>query len=63
MLISLEERFTDIEEIDFLVFGTLLDPQFKDKSFSIAEFHQNAVGVLKSQDTSEPLTVIAILAF
>ena len=53
MLTSLEERFTDIEEIDFLVLGTLLDPRFKDKSFSSAEFCQKAVGTLKSQYTSE----------
>ena len=53
MLTSLEERFAEIEETDFLVLGTLLDPRFKDKSFSSAVFRQNAVATLKSQYTSE----------
>ena len=46
MLTSLEERFA--KETDFLVLGTLLDPRFKDKSFSSAVFC-----TLKSQYTSE----------
>ena len=53
MLTSLEERFANNEEIDFLVLGTLLDPRFKYISFSSAEFRQKAVGILKSQYTSE----------
>ena len=38
MLTSLEERFSDIEEIDFLLLGTLLDPRFKDKSLVVLNF-------------------------
>ena len=53
MLLSLERRFAKIEELDFLVLATLLDPRFKDKSFSTACFRQNAVSLLKSQYTFE----------
>ena len=34
MLDSLRSRFNDIEEKDFLVIATLLDPRYKDKFFS-----------------------------
>ena len=40
MLTSLQRRFAKIEEIDFLVILTLLDPRFKDKSFSNVTFRQ-----------------------
>jgi len=46
---SLQRRFADIEETDFL---TILDPRFKDKSFSTATFCQDALNhntVLKSK--------------
>ena len=33
MLASLQRRFAEIEETDFLILATLLDPHFKDKSF------------------------------
>ena len=45
MLTSLQRRFAKIEEIDFL----LLDPHFKDKSFSNVTFRQNAPTLLESQ--------------
>ena len=34
MLESLQRRFSNIEETDFLVLSTMLDPRFKDKFFS-----------------------------
>ena len=34
MLDSLQKRFSDIEQTDFLVLSTLLDPRYKDKFFS-----------------------------
>ena len=45
MLTSLQRRFAKIEEIDFL----LLDPHFKDKSFSNVTFRRNAPTLLESQ--------------
>ena len=48
MLLSLQRRFTDIEKTNFLVLSTLLDPRFKDRSFSTSVFRQNAVTLLKS---------------
>ena len=53
VLTSLQRRFTEIEETEFLVLATLLDPRFKDKSFSNATFRQNAIHLIKSQYTSE----------
>ena len=51
MLASLQRRFTDIEETDFLVLATLLNLQFKDKCFS--SIRQDAVTMLKSQYSAE----------
>ena len=34
MLDSLQKRFSDIEQTDFLVLSTMLDPRYKDKFFS-----------------------------
>ena len=53
MLTSLTRRFVEIEETDYLTLATLLDPRFKDKSFSNAAFRENAIHLLKSQYTSE----------
>ena len=53
MLASLQRRFAEIEETDFLILATLLDPRFKDKSFSDVTFRQNAIHLLKLQYTSE----------
>ena len=53
MLASLQRRFADIKETDFLVLATLLDPQFKDKSFSSSALRQDAVTMLKSQYSAE----------
>jgi len=53
MLASLQRRFVDIEETDFLVLATLLDPRFKDKSFSNAMLHHDAVILPKLQYSAE----------
>jgi len=53
MLASLQRRFADIEETNFLCLATLLDPRFKDKSFSTATFRQDAITLLKSQYSAE----------
>jgi len=40
MLDSLYSRFDDIEDKDFLVLATLLDPRYKEKFFSSESSHQ-----------------------
>ena len=46
MLESLQRRFSNIEETDFLVLSTMLDPRFKDKFFS-SSAHEHAKVLLK----------------
>ena len=45
MLESLRRRFSEIEETDFLVISTMLNPQFKDKFFSSKRFQGCTVSV------------------
>ena len=42
MLELLQKRFGDIDDIDFLVLSTMLDPQFKDKFFSSISSRESA---------------------
>jgi len=53
MLASLQRRFADINETDFLALATLLDPRFRDKLFSIVALCQDAVTLLNSQYSAE----------
>jgi len=46
MLYSLHSKFNDIEDKDFLVLATLLDPRYKDKYFSNESSHQFAKTLL-----------------
>ncbi|XP_065891705.1 zinc finger BED domain-containing protein 4-like [Dysidea avara] len=47
MLESLQKRFYDIEETDFLVLSTMLDPRYKDKFFSSTNSHESAKDLLE----------------
>ena len=45
---SLNQRFADIEDIDFLALATLLDPKYKDKFFTSSSSCQYAKEMLLS---------------
>ena len=47
VLESLQKRFCDIEETDFLVLSTMLDPRYKDKFFSSTNSHESAKDLLE----------------
>ena len=47
MLESLQNRLCDIEETDFLVLSTMLDPRFKDKFFSSTSSCESAKVLLQ----------------
>ena len=51
MLDSLNQRFADIEETDFLALATLLDPRYKDKFFTSNSSRQYAKEMLLSEHT------------
>ena len=51
MLDSLNQRFADIEDIDFLALATLLDPRYKDKFFTTSSSCQYAKEMLLSEYT------------
>ena len=51
MLESLNHRFADIEDIDFLALATLLDPRYKDKFFTSSSSRQYAKEMLLTEYT------------